>query len=64
MTDKVIPRTVSMYSSDWDVVDEIDARYGFRSTSAALRYIVNRFSHSASQAAETADQKEEPRDDG
>lgn len=43
MPDKVIARTVSMYSQEWDIVDKVDRRYGYRSTSAALRFIVNSY---------------------
>lgn len=43
MSEKVIARTVSMYSQEWDIVDRVDRLYGYRSTSAALRFIVNNF---------------------
>jgi len=38
--DKIIPKTVTMYQEHWDVVDEVDAHFGFRNLSAAIRYIV------------------------
>lgn len=34
-------RTVSMYPSQWAVVEEINRRYGFRSVSNALRFIID-----------------------
>lgn len=39
--DKAIPKTVTMYSDQWDMVDEVDQRYGFRNISSALRFILN-----------------------
>jgi hypothetical protein len=58
MTDKVIVRTVSMYSQEWDIVDKVDQRYGYRSTSAALRYIVNRY------ASNLQDDEDSPEPEG
>lgn len=39
--DKTIIRNVSMYSDQWDVIDEINDRFDFRNTSAALRFAIN-----------------------
>jgi len=41
--DKHVIKTVSMYPEQWAVVDEVNERYGFRSVSNALRFIVNEF---------------------
>lgn len=40
---KVIPRNVSMYPEQWEVVDAIDNRYGFRNASTALRFIIEEY---------------------
>lgn len=39
--DKSMPKTVSMYPEQWDLVEEVNDRFGFRNTSTALRFIIN-----------------------
>lgn len=41
--DKAIPRNVSMYLEQWAAVEEVNEYFEFRSTSTALRYIVNEY---------------------
>lgn len=41
--DKHVIKTVSMYQEQWNMVDEINERYGFRNTSSALRFIINEY---------------------
>jgi hypothetical protein len=38
MTDKSIPKNVSMYYDDWEIVKAVQKELGFRQLSAALRY--------------------------
>lgn len=49
---KAQPRNVSMYNEQWDMVDQVDRQYGFRSTSTALRYIVERYRELTEQQSE------------
>jgi|CXWJ01.1.fsa_nt_gi hypothetical protein len=50
--DKSTPKTVSMYPDQWAVIDEIDAQFGFRNLSSALRWIINDYRRLKAQEAE------------
>lgn len=39
----VIPKNVSMYQEQWEIVEAVNVQYGFRNTSTALRFIVNEY---------------------
>jgi hypothetical protein len=47
--EKHVVKTVSMYPEQWTVVDEVNERYGFRSVSNALRFIVDKFARAAAE---------------
>ena len=42
-TTEIERRSISMYSDQWRVIDEINEQYGIRNVSITLRYIVNEY---------------------
>lgn len=42
-----IAKNVSMFEEQWEVVEAINQRYGFRNTSTALRFIVTEYQRMA-----------------
>lgn len=50
--DEIIKRNVSMYSQNWAVVDDINARFTFNNVSVALRYIITEYARLSQLEAE------------
>lgn len=55
---KALPRNVSMYPRQWDLVEEVSEKHGFNNTSTALRYIIEQFRRNA--AEQTQEENREP----